>query len=128
MEYTICIVNGPTSQAPMTALRFAQAVLKKNHSINKIFFYMDGVYNTSKFITGSQYHKKISQEWQRLIKQYNLSAMVCVSAALKRGITSAEEASLNELSGFSLAGDYEMSGITEWISAIVKSDRHIIFG
>jgi tRNA 2-thiouridine synthesizing protein D len=128
MIYTICIVNGPTSQAPMTALKFAQAVLQKKHTINKVFFYMDGVYNTSKFIIGSEYHKNISQEWKTLIKQNNLTAIACVSAALKRGIIDSEEAKINDFSDFNLDDNYEISGITQWISAIVEADRHIVFG
>ena len=44
LSYTLVITGAPwATQAPQTALSFAQALLKAGHRIDRVFLYGDGV-------------------------------------------------------------------------------------
>jgi len=45
LSYTLVITGAPwATQAPQTALSFAQALLKAGHRIDRVFLYGDGVH------------------------------------------------------------------------------------
>ena len=62
------------------------------------------------------------------ISKNNLDAVVCIAAALRRGILNQDEASRYEKPGHNLAEGYDLSGLGQLIEAASVSDRIVSFG
>lgn len=124
------VVHAPpySSEAAGTALRFAQAVLRKNHEIHRIFFFADGVHNASRLTVVSRDEDNLQEQWRELIRGNELDATVCVSSAIKRGIVDAEQADRHELEGSSMHPEFEIAGLGQLIDACMHSDRTVSFG
>ncbi len=129
MKYTLAIYGAPySSQAPQTALSFAKSLLESGHSIYRLFFYMDGVHNASAIAVPPQDEVNIPAEWSALIRKYDLDAVVCIAAALRRGIIDKTEAERYEVSAHNFAEGFTLSGLGQLVDAGIASDRLITFG
>ncbi|AKZ66021.1 tRNA 5-methylaminomethyl-2-thiouridine synthase [Candidatus Palibaumannia cicadellinicola] len=128
LHYTI-LVTGPAygNQKSSSALQFTQALLNYGHYINAIFFYQDGVYNANSFTIYPSNEINLVQAWQKLAIEHQLSLHVCISAALRRGITNAEQALQLNLSGHNLPPAFNLSSLITLGESILTCDRFIQF-
>jgi tRNA 2-thiouridine synthesizing protein D len=129
MKFSIAIYGSPGStQASDTAFRFATALLAQGHSLYRIFFYRDGVHNASSLIAAPQDETDLTAKWQELALNYNIDMVVCIAAALRRGIINSEESERYDKSNHNLAAGFELGGLGQLLDAAVISDRLITFG
>ncbi|MGM0633551.1 MAG: sulfurtransferase complex subunit TusD [Pseudomonadota bacterium] len=129
MKITVVVHTAPWShQASATALRFCQAAVKAGHVIHRLFFYYDGVHNTSTLAVPAQDELDIPAAWQRLVREHGIDAVACVSSALKRGILNDTEATRYERTASNLSPAVEISGLGQLIEATTHSDRVVNFG
>lgn len=118
MNFGILINEGPYShQASDTAYQFVKAALAKGHSIHRVFFYNDGVNNATKLTEPPQDDRNIVNRWSELGKEHKLDLVVCVAAALRRGIR--EE---------NLAAGFRISGLGQLVESGIQADRLVTFG
>jgi tRNA 2-thiouridine synthesizing protein D len=118
MKFGILVNEGPyTHQAADSAYLFARAALEKGHEIDRIFFYHDGVNNGTRLTEPPQDDRNIVRRWSRLAEDHGVDLVVCVAAALRRGIR--EE---------NLAPGFRISGLGQLIEAGIRSDRLVTFG
>ena len=118
------------SHAPSSrrALRFAQAALGGGHEIARLFFYQDGVHSASGNIASPQDELDLSGEWRTFVKQHQLDAVVCIAAALRRGVLSAEGAQRYNKPAANLDAPWELSGLGQLHEAAQMADRLVCFG
>ncbi|MEY3220223.1 MAG: hypothetical protein RIT27_1580 [Pseudomonadota bacterium] len=129
MKFAIQINEGPYQhQAADTAYLFTKAALEKGHEIFRVFFYHDGVNNASSLTAPPQDDRNVTQRWSALAKQYNLDLVVCVAAALRRGIIDDNEAKRNGKSASNVAEGFRISGLGQLIEAGIQADRLVVFG
>ena len=129
MKITVVVHTAPWShQASATALRFCQAALQAGHTLYRLFFYYDGVHNTSTLAVPAQDELDIPAAWRQLISQHDIDTVTCVSSALKRGILDATEATRYERGASNLASEAELSGLGQLIEASTHCDRIVNFG
>lgn len=129
MKFTIVLYAAPySSQASLSALCFAQAVLTQGHEIVRLFFYYDGVHNTNALSVPAQDEHDLVKAWNSLILEHEIEAVSCVSSALKRGVLDAREAVRYERSGGNLMDSVVLSGLGQLVDASLVSDRVISFG
>lgn len=129
MKLTLVIHAAPWSeQAPETAYRFCRAALASGHSIHRLFFYADGVHNTTTLSVPAQDEFDIPEAWRRLIEEHGIDTVSCVSSALKRGLLDAREAGRYERDCSNLSPAAELSGLGQLVDAVIESDRVINFG
>ncbi|WP_027856082.1 sulfurtransferase complex subunit TusD [Marinobacterium jannaschii] len=129
MIFSIVIQSAPYSrQAAESALRFAQALLDAGHSIHRVFFYADGVQCGNNLASPPQDEINLPQHWQQLASEHQLDLVVCIAAAVKRGVLDQNEAGRYEKSGHNLADGFELSGLGQLAEATLVSDRVITFG
>ncbi len=129
MNFALAIYGSPSnSQAPLSALKFAEAALAAGHHITRLFFYQDGVNTATQLAVPPQDEQNIPAEWQALVKAHNIDAVVCIAAALRRGIIDTDEASRYSLPASNLADSYQLSGLGQLIEASIKTDRLVTFG
>ena len=87
MKFSLVIYAAPySSESAASALRFAKAVLEQGHELYRLFFFGDGVHNTSKLAVVAQDEVNLQREWHELIKENGLDSVICVSSAIKRGV------------------------------------------
>jgi tRNA 2-thiouridine synthesizing protein D len=118
MKFAILINEGPYQhQATDTAYLFCRAALEKGHEIRRVFFYHDGVNNASSLTEPPQDDRNIVARWSKLAEEHKLDLVVCVAAALRRGIQ--EE---------NLAPGFRISGLGQLVEAGIEADRLVTFG
>ncbi len=122
MNTLLLITSPPASIHAWHALGLAQALHRKNESF-RVFFYQDGVAAANALQWAPDDQRKLSTEWQKL----NIRLPVCVSAALARGITDAENAQRHQLQQHNLAQGFELVGLGELADAVQTAERLIQF-
>ncbi|MRI34455.1 sulfurtransferase complex subunit TusD [Endozoicomonas sp. OPT23] len=129
MNYALAVYGAMgSSQAGQTALSFAKAVLASGHTVSRIFFYQDGVQNASSLSNPPQDEVNLPAEWQELVQQNEIDAVVCIAAALRRGVVDADEAERYQLPASNLADGFQLSGLGQLLESLVETDRLITFG
>ena len=118
MQFGILINEGPyTHQASDSAFLFARTAIEKGHTVPRVFFYHDGVNNASKLTEPPQDDRHIVNRWSKLAEEHGVDLVLCVAAALRRGIK--EE---------NLAKGFRISGLGQLVEAGIKADRLVVFG
>lgn len=129
MIFSLAVYSAPySSQASYSAYKFAAAALDQGHSLHRVFFYQDGVHNATNLAAPPQDEFNLQQAWERLARHHNLDLVVCIAAALRRGILDDNEAKRYEKPSHNLAKDFTISGLGQLVEAAVISDRLISFG
>lgn len=130
MIFTIVINGAPYSSANSTsfqALNFTRALLSAGHTIHRLFFYGDGVYNLNAQAITPQGEFDLPAAWADLINEYQLDSVVCIAAAARRGILDESEAKRHQKPAPNLLAGSELSGLGQLIEATTTSDRVITF-
>ena len=118
MKFGLLVSEGPyTHQAPDSAYLFAKAALAKGHEITRVFFYHDGVNNSTKLTEPPQDDRHIVNRWSKLAEDHGIDLVVCVAAALRRGIRDEN-----------LAKGFRISGLGQLVEVGIQADRLVVFG
>ncbi|MHB1677684.1 MAG: sulfurtransferase complex subunit TusD [Sulfuriferula sp.] len=118
MKFGIMVSEGPyTHQATDTAYQFVKAALAKGHQIHRVFFYHDGVNNSTKLTEPPQDDRNIVNRWSKLAEEHGVDLVVCIAAALRRGIKDEN-----------LANGFRISGLGQLVESGIQADRLVVFG
>lgn len=128
MKFAIALFAPAHSPASRRALRFAQAVQAGGHEIVRLFFYQDGVHSASANIVCGQDELNTADEWRTFVSQHALDGVVCIAAALRRGVLNEEEAQRYQKPAANLAAPWDLSGLGQLHEANQLADRLICFG
>ncbi|MFT5505997.1 MAG: tRNA 2-thiouridine synthesizing protein D [Gammaproteobacteria bacterium] len=129
MKFTVQVNTGPfTHQGSDTAYQFTKAALEDGHKISRVFFYHDGVNNSTFFPVPPKDDRNLQALWSDLAKQHDLEMIVCIAAAQRRGIMDQSESERHGKGASNIADGFEISGLGQLIEAVVESDRTLVFG
>jgi tRNA 2-thiouridine synthesizing protein D len=118
MKFGLMVSEGPyTHQASDSAYLFAKAAIDKGHEVQRVFFYHDGVNNATRLTEPPQDDRHIVNRWSALAAEHKIDLVVCVAAALRRGIK-------DEV----LAPGFRISGLGQLVDSAIKADRLVTFG
>lgn len=118
MKFGILVNEGPYQhQASDSAYLFCKAAIAKGHTVGRVFFYHDGVNNSTKLTDPPQDDRHIVNRWTKLAEEYSVDLVVCVAAAMRRGIKDEN-----------LAPGFRISGLGQLVEAGIQSDRLVVFG
>jgi len=118
LKFGILVNEGPFQhQASDSAYLFTKAALEKGHEIYRVFFYYDGVNNANKLSEPQADDRDLVKLWSALAEEHKVDLVVCVAAALRRGLK-------DEI----LAPGFRISGLGQLIEAGIQSDRLVTFG
>jgi tRNA 2-thiouridine synthesizing protein D len=118
MKFGILVNEGPYQhQASDSAYLFCKAALARGHEIHRVFFYHDGVNNATKLTDPPQDDRNIVSRWSKLSEENDIDLVVCVAAALRRGIREDN-----------LAPNFRISGLGQLVETGIQADRTITFG
>ena len=83
----------------------------------RVFFYHDGVNQGTRLADPPSDDRNLTKLWSQLAQEHDIDLVICVAAALRRGI--------NENV---LADNFRISGLGQLVEAAIVSDRLIVFG
>lgn len=128
MKFAIALFSAAHAPSSRRALLFAQAALAGGHEIVRLFFYQDGVYNAANSIVTPQDEQDLPREWREFVEQHQLDGVVCIAAALRRGVLNADEAQRYQRTVVNVEAPWELSGLGQLHDAVQAADRLICFG
>jgi tRNA 2-thiouridine synthesizing protein D len=127
-KFAIMVSGAPYgSQGASSAYQFCCAATKMGHEIVGVFFYQEGVLNASLLVSPASDEISLPEYWAKLATQYQFPLEVCVSAALRRGITNQIEAQQLALPSFNLRQPFILSGLGQLAELSAKADRLVQF-
>lgn len=127
MNYLINVTAPPSSQTSLSALRFCQALLRKGHNISRVFFYGDGVYNANSLLSPPSDENNMEQLWREFGQGENIELIVCIAAAVRRGLLNEEEAKRYDKAASNIQSPFVVSGLGQMIEGAVLADRTLTF-
>jgi tRNA 2-thiouridine synthesizing protein D len=128
MKFAIALHSPAHAPSSRRALLFANAALAQGHEIVRLFFYQDGVHSASGNVVSPQDESDIAAQWRDFITTHHLDGVVCIAAALRRGVLNAEEAERYSRPAANLPAPWELSGLGQLHDAVQAADRLICFG
>jgi len=128
MKFAIALYSPAHAPSSRRALLFAQAVLAGGHEIVRLFFYQDGVHSASSNVVTPQDEVDIAAQWRQFVTENQLDGVVCIAAALRRGVLNAEEADRYSRAAANLQAPWDLSGLGQLHDAVQSADRLICFG
>ncbi|WP_438281393.1 sulfurtransferase complex subunit TusD [Pseudomonas alabamensis] len=128
MRFAIAVFSPAHAPSSRRALRFAEAILAGGHQIERLFFYQDGVHSASGNIVAPQDECDIAAQWRQFITEHQLDAVVCIAAALRRGVLDASESSRYQREAANLPAPWVLSGLGQLHEAAQSADRLVCFG
>lgn len=123
------MVTGPAygTQQASSALQFARALLVAGHELVSVFFYREGVYNANQLTSPASDEFDLVRAWQALHEQHGVELHICVAAALRRGVSDANEAQRLGLPAANLNDGFSLSGLGALAQAALTCDRMVQF-
>ncbi|PTU73799.1 sulfurtransferase complex subunit TusD [Pseudomonas mangrovi] len=128
MKFAIALFSPPHAPSSRRALRFAEAVLAGGHEIVRLFLYQDAVQHASAALVLPQDETDGARQWQTFISDNQLDAVVCIAAALRRGVLNDEEAARHDKPATVQSRAWTLSGLGQLHEANQLADRLICFG
>ncbi|MGV8863486.1 MAG: sulfurtransferase complex subunit TusD [Pseudomonas sp.] len=128
MKFAIAIFSAAHEPSSRRALLFAQAVLAGGHEIVRLFFYQEGVHIASGNIVTPQDEQDLPRQWREFVTLNQLDGVVCIAAALRRGVLNEEEAQRYQRPAANVSAPWELSGLGQLHDAVQAADRLICFG
>ena len=118
MKFGLLINEGPYQhQSSDSAYLFCKAAIAKGHEVMRVFFYNDGVNNATRLTEPPQDDRNIVNRWSKLAEEHGVDLVVCVAAALRRGIRDEN-----------LATGFRISGLGQLVEIGIQADRLVTFG
>lgn len=118
MKIGVMVNEGPYQhQSSDSAYLFCKAAIEAGHQIERVFFYHDGVNNATKLTEPPQDDRNVVARWAKLAEENGVDLVVCVAAALRRGIVEQN-----------LAQGFRISGLGQLVESAIAADRLVVFG
>ena len=92
-KFLIFITGAPfDSLNGQTALSFCESVNSMGHCVEQVFFYQQGVQHANLDIQAASGESNMMRKWVSFSEQTKTPLNICVTASIKRGVISDEDA------------------------------------
>lgn len=126
MHFALLVTAPPGHEQAWHALHFCEAARAAGHTVSRVFFYGDGVLHGNRLLTPPQDEPALLPRWQALAES-GTELVVCVAAALRRGVLDADNARRFERDGENLAAGFIISGLGQLAEVLAEADRVVSF-
>lgn len=129
MRYALLVLDAPWSrQSAHTALRFARTAVARGHQVTRVFFYADGVHAGNALAAPPQDEPDLVAAWRDLALTHGIELIVCIAAALRRGVLDSGESERYEKAAANLDPAFVLSGLGQLAESALEADRVLTFG
>lgn len=129
MIYSLLVLSSPVSgHCARTAAAFAHSAIARGHTVRRVFFLDDGVYNGTAAAIFPQDEAPRIQPWIALSDEHAVELVLCISSALKRGVLDPAESERHEKNGATMHPAFSIGGLGLLVDASAHSDRLLTFG
>lgn len=118
MNVLLLITEAPTRPLAWHAVSLAKQLLQQGAQI-RVFFYQDAVLIANALRWQPADEASLADAWRELA----IDLPVCVSAALYRGVTDADNAKRHALEDHNLAAGFRLTGLGELAEYTLDADR-----
>lgn len=128
MRYTLLVSASPAAgRGGLAALRFARALLAREHQLALVFFLDEGSHSGNRATVTPDDETDLLAGWVGLQAGHGTELVLCVSSALRRGQQDATAAARHEAEA-SVHEAFRLGGLGELVDALDSSDRVVTFG
>ncbi|XBC41208.1 MAG: sulfurtransferase complex subunit TusD [Buchnera aphidicola (Nurudea yanoniella)] len=129
MNFSLLVTGPPYgTQNAITAFLFSKAIINSANKLLSVFFHFDGVLNANKNFSYFSDEYDLVKQWIILNRKHCVKLNVCISAALRRGLTYEKKLTDKYLKKIDdLKSSFSFTGFSELAIYIEKSDRIIQF-
>ena len=120
MTTLLLLTEAPTRPLAWHAVTLAQQLLQHG-TLVRVFFYQDAVLIANALRWQPADEPSLADAWRQLA----IDLPVCVSAALYRGVTDADNAARHALGSHNLAQGFRLTGLGELAEYTLDADRVI---
>ena len=126
--YSILITHPPSDVTQtIAAQQFSDQICQQGHTLNNVFFYGDGIHHANALSLAPSDEHAVYAHWCEVQRTTNCELLVCITAAVKRGVVSAEEAAKAEEDMFNLRPPFTQAGLGEFFSALHECEKLVQF-
>ena len=127
--YSLLVLSSPhAGLSARTAAGFAQGVLARGHTLERVFFLDAGVQHGAISPVFPQGEANPLDDWLALRRDHSIELLLCVSSALRHGMLDSNEATRHERAGATIHPAFTIAGLGQLIEANQQADRLITFG
>ncbi len=127
MRFALFVTAAPDQEAAFQAWRFAETALAEGHEVLRVFFAGAAVAHGNGLNTPARDETGLTRRWQELQQRHGLDLVICVAAALRRGVLDADNARSWEQPHANLASGFVISGLGQLAEAQLQTDRLVTF-
>ena len=128
MKFAIAVHGSAfASDSPRQAQRFVRACVARGHTVERVFFFHDGVLNGLSTPVPPQDEPDPLSEWITLANEHAIELAVCIASGTKRGVLDNAAQDRHERSAVTLAEPFQLVGLGQLIAAIDSADRYVEF-
>jgi tRNA 2-thiouridine synthesizing protein D len=127
MKFALLVTAAPHQENAWHALAFCKAALARGHEVPRVFFYGDGASHGNSLLLPPQDEADVAQGWRELNTSHAVELVVCIAAALKRGVMDADTARREDKPIANLGPGFVISGLGQLAEAMVEADRLVSF-
>ncbi len=128
MNINVLVTGGLYStQCAYSAWRFCRAAIEAGHKISQVFFYQDGVSQSTNLSVPLADEFDAVNQWAEFSAQHGCELVVCVSAGERRGVIGAEQAGEFGLPGSNMHAAFRVEGLGVLQAASLEADRMVTF-
>ncbi len=93
----------------------------------RVFFYAEAVAIGNSFSGAVRNEAPLAQQWQEIAQAHNIDLVICVTAAIRRGVLDTHEAKRYNKPASNLHSGFVLSGLGQLVEASQECDRLITF-
>lgn len=124
----VVITTPPSSYLTITAIDYITHAINAGVKLVGVFFYQDGVLNSSANIVIPNDEYQIQKKWQTLNKKYDINLHVCITACEKRGLSDdINDETKNNVTQTNISPFFTVSGLGELVVLTAKAERVVQF-
>lgn len=127
MKFALLVTAAPHQEQAWQALEFSRAALAAGHTLPRVFFYGDGALHGNALLLPPQDEPDVQKGWQELAATHGIELIVCIAAALKRGVMDADTAAREEKATSNLAPGFVISGLGQLAEIMLEAERVVSF-
>jgi tRNA 2-thiouridine synthesizing protein D len=128
MKFSILIKSSPyQQQGALSAQGFIRAALRQGHTVWRVFFYHEGVYNASAHSMPPQDESNVIDNWVQLAAHANIELVICSTAGMRRGVLDADTAGRHDRGQGCMHSAFRTGSLLLLVDAMADSDRFMVF-